>query len=225
MESIRVFIRRHAERPIDLQKGVLTKRGRISAEALGKKLKKSKRPKLYTSPAKRSVETAKLVRKSSRTSYHIRIRQELFRFIKPSAPIENLEKLLAIPSPDLVQKWLRGKTDKRVFFTPEEVTQEIIYRLRHVARVKERSLEENIRIEAISHDISIMALLKVLTGKTPSSSYYPKPLGTLQLIFGKRIILRYKGIRKDITQRFYTLLNEAKKEKNNVRKRNEIKKP
>ncbi len=244
---IRIRIRRHAERPTTGEghggaQTPLTEKGKQHAFLLGKKLKGKQQTHFYSTPIGRSVETARQIAKgANRKNAKIHIREGLTRFIKPHSPSESqtLTRLLTPPAHEVIRDWLQGKLPKHLFYSPHEMAVHMAYTMRHALRGTEklyqwhaRAAEEKrrttgkkvprrnpfINIEAIAHDVTIVALVHALTGNPPAirGENYADFLEHAELqfkptksgIMGVRLLFRGKPY--DVTRRFNELVKEGR---------------
>ena len=244
---IRVRIRRHAERPTHGEghggaHTPLTEAGKQHAFALGKRLKGKQSTYFYSTPVGRSSETARqMARGAGKPTAKIHERADLTQFVKPHSPQEAAEvmRILTPPANEVIHDWLQGKLPPKFFHSPEEVAALAAYTMRHVptgmgklyqwharAVAMEKATGRRvphrrpyINIEAIGHDITIVALLRALTGKEPTqrNGSYADFLEHAELQFkpkrGKTPVVRliYRNRQYDVTQKFNELVMKGRR--------------
>lgn len=215
---LRVYVRRHGPRKV-VKGGVITKEGltpegKKHAAQLGKKLAKRKQQLVVVSTfMDRSKQTAKLIAHHGKGKFLKKERNSFIHFVKDQSRIKELDPFFSQSAYKVISTWLEGKANYNILYTPHEMALEAVRAMRNAPRASERSKGKNTRIEAISHDITIVALFSELTGIKPKFSE-KKPfadfLDALRFDFGNgRVNMHYHGKKYDVTSKFKLLAEEA----------------
>ncbi len=225
---LRIYVRRHAERPTSgkghaLATTPLTPAGEKAARQAGRGLKQKPRTHFYSTPVGRSKMTAERMAEGAKLKRKIHLREDLGRFVKPGANTEALGKLLDPPAHVVIGQWLRGETPPSLLYTPHELAAFAVYAMRNAPRGAAKLGRNKLNIQAIAHDVTLVALYRELTGLDPplkNKTSYADFLEAAQLKFfpSGSVFFFYRNRQFNVTSRFRKLLEEGKKLKSKSKK-------
>ncbi len=224
--SVRVFLRRHARRPSNTEMikhgdTGITEEGKRAARSLGKTIRDSrgKKPVLFfTTDKPRTRDSAQAMMEGGSYPGKPRVMRHLTSLIRPSAKTthrEELIKLSAQSNDSILREWINGKISPELLYTPEEEVQHAIrYWKKFQTKIKNIK-NKKVHVEILTHDSTIVAFLHIFLGVKPNAMKNnthdnPSSIGYLEALpitFGKRIELKYRGKKYDITEKFHAIAN------------------
>jgi broad specificity phosphatase PhoE len=218
---LRIYLRRHAERPSNEQLGRhgdtgITPRGKRHAVHLGKSIRNQigSKPILFLSTDRlRAVQSAQGMSRGAGNKEHPRTLTKLTSLVRPEAKIRyraELKGLTKKTNEEIIREWLQGKIGKHLVYTPQEEVENFIRYVVKSKRIQKKG-KGLPRIEVITHDSTLAAFAYLFLGKIPEGTHQstkqnPSQIGYLEAIQlaiePTRVRMKFKGKWHDVTGQF-----------------------
>ncbi len=227
MPPVGITFRRHAQKTIPSGRRI-TKRGRKAIRNLAENIVKENpgyKPKIFTSTENRTIETAEILKRSTKTKYTLREnkglrgheyfagerikttkKDNLLTFCK-----NTLVKAGIVNDPLLIKIWLNGHFPKKIIPKPEAMADLIIKDRFKLPKRVTKMTDRTINFENITHDVVIAALFQRLSGVKYHKRFkeLPKELESLRIDITKegKATMAFRDYKEDITKRLNAILS------------------
>ncbi len=223
----RTTLQRHTEKlPISVRNFLTvqtTAKGARDALAIGEKLPKNLKLRLYHTTAERGRQTAMNIASGHASAggkiSHARglgkIGKTERATLHEESPIRDYTKVDYAHWEQTVRDWLDGRISAEIMQPPQEFIKNLVRKQLAIGeRARKQGIKEN-ELLNISHDLVVIAAFEGLTGEKikPKSKMWPKVGEGLHLYHVKdgnknRVILQYKSKRYDVTEKFNGLMKK-----------------